>query len=137
MAFSKIDDDVVNSEDIRFLVIFSTQNLIERMRKGDCFNVDATYRLCWQKYPILICSITSQRGKFFGSMAVLSSHEDSETWRGVYQYVHDLNIHPKFRMSDGAKAITRGGVEVFSECSECNDSVRLMCWSHVYRYVKL
>ena len=38
VAFSKIDDDVVDSEDTRFLVIFSTQNLIERMRKGDLFN---------------------------------------------------------------------------------------------------
>ena len=134
VSYSKIDDDVTDPENTRLLVIFTTRNLIERMSKSDNIHVDATYRLCWQKYPILICGVTSDTGTFYGSMVILSSHEDAETWSEVYKYVHDLNIHPKFRMSDGAKAITRGATEVFTDCEECKDSVRLMCWSHTYRY---
>ena len=135
VSYSKIDDDVAHPDDTRVLVIFTTRNLIERMGKTDNVHVDATYRLVWQKYPILICGVTSDTGTFFGSMLVLSSNEDAETWRGVYDYVHSLNIHPKFRMSDGAKAITRGGLDVFANCEEedCKESVRTMCWSHVYR----
>ena len=119
----------------RLTVIFTTGNLLERMRKSSNIHVDATYRLVWQRYPIFICGVTSSTGTFFGSMVILSSHEDAEAWAEVYKYLHSLNIHPKFRMSDGAKAITRGALDVFADCEEedCKESVRLMCWSHVYR----
>ena len=135
VSYSKIDDDVSDPDNTRLTVIFTTGNLIERMRKSSNIHVDATYRLVWQKYPIFICGVTSDTGTFFGSMVILSSHEDAEAWGEVYKYLHSLNIHPKFRMSDGAKAITRGALDVFADCEEedCKESVRLMCWSHVYR----
>ena len=28
-----------------------------------------------------------------------------------------------------------GGEEVFSDCEDCRDSERLMCWSHVHRAI--
>ena len=135
VCYSKIDDDVSDPDKTRLTVIFTTGNLLERMRKSRNIHVDATYRLVWQKYPIFICGVTSSTGTFFGSMVILSSHEDAEAWAEVYKYLHSLNIHPKFRMSDGAKAITRGALDVFADCEEedCKESVRLMCWSHVYR----
>ena len=135
VSYHNIEDDVTDPDDTRIIAIFTTKNLQERMKKSEILHVDATYRLCWQKYPILICGVTSNTGKFFGTMVVLSSHEDSRTWSEVYKYIHSLNIHPKFRMADGSKAITRGGHEAFLDCEECKDSVRLMCWSHTYRYI--
>ena len=45
-------------------------------------------------------------------MAVLSSHEDSESWREVYNFIHNQGLHFKFRMGDGAKEITRAGEDV-------------------------
>ena len=38
-------------------------------------------------------------------------------------------------MGDGAPAITKAGEEVFADCDQCEDSLRLMCWSHVPRAV--
>ena len=43
--------------------------------------------------------------KFSPRMTVLSSHEGTAAWLEIYGYVHSENIHPSFRMSDGAKLI--------------------------------
>ena len=39
------------------------------------------------------------------------------------------------RMGDGAPAITKAGEELFADCDQCEDSLRLMCWSHVHHAV--
>ena len=39
-------------------------------------------------------------------------------------------------MADGAHAITKAGSNVFSNCSDCQYSDRLMCWSHTIRAVQ-
>ena len=39
-------------------------------------------------------------------------------------------------MSDGAQAITKAGSKVFSSCPDCQNSDRLMCWSHTIRAVQ-
>ena len=46
-------------------------------------HIDATYRLNWQGYPVIIVGVSSATGKFFGSLSVLSSHEDSEAWNEI------------------------------------------------------
>ena len=54
-----------------------------------------------------VVEVSSATGKFFGSMSILSSHEDSEAWSEIYGFIHSLNVHPKFRMSASAQAITK------------------------------
>ena len=39
-------------------------------------------------------------------------------------------------MSDGAQAITQAGSKVFSSCPDCQNSDRLMYWSHKIRAVQ-
>ena len=83
----------------------------------------------------MVVGVSSAQGKFFGSFAVLSSHEDTEAWKEIYSFVHRQDIHPRYRMADGAQSITKAGEEVFSDCEDCRDSERLMCWSHVHRAI--
>ena len=40
-------------------------------------------------------------------------------------FVHERGCHPEFRMGDGAPAITKAGEEVFADCDQCEDSLRL------------
>ena len=123
-----------NENETRFCVIFSTKKLLSFLSKSDVLHLDATYRLVWQGYPVLIVGVTSSTGKFYGSMVVLSSHEDSDAIAEIYKFIHDTqDVHPKFRMGDGATSITKAGREIFGECNECNGAQRLMCWSHVHR----
>ena len=50
-------------------------------------------------------------------------------------FVHERGCHPEFRMGDGAPAITKAGEELFADYDQCEDSLRLMCWSHVHHAV--
>ena len=53
---------------------------------------------------------SSPTGQFFGSCAVLASHEDRKTWAAIYKLVHEYNnIFPSFQLGDVAKAITKAG----------------------------
>ena len=70
-------------------------------------------------------------------MTILTSHEDTRALIEIYSFVHSEGIHPRFRMGDGAPAITKAGEEVFGQCShpDCTHATRLMCWSHVHRNI--
>ena len=46
-------------------------------------------------------------------------------------FVHERGSHPEFRMGDGAPAITKAG----EDYDQCEDSLRLMCWSDVHHTV--
>ena len=117
----------------RFVVIFTTNNLLERLKSSSQLHIDATYKLNFQDYPVFLCGVTSENGKFYGTMTVLSSHEDSAAWSEVYQFIHDTGSHFQYFMADGAKAITKAQEKVFSQCEECNPGKRLMCYPHVHR----
>ena len=135
VAYNNIQDEN-EDEETRFTVIFATKRTLAFLKRSNCLNVDATYRLNWHGYPVVVVGCTSTSGKFFASFTALTSHEDSKTWKEIYSFVHSLGVHPKYRMSDGAQAITRAGSEVFSSCPDCQDSDRLMCWSHTIRAVQ-
>ena len=135
VPYENIQDEK-EDEETRFTVIFATKRTLSFLKKSSCLNVDATYRLNWHGYPVVVVGCTSPSGKFFASFTALTSHEDSNTWEEIYAFVHSLGVHPKFRMADGAQAITKAGSKVFSSCPECQNSDRLMCWSHTIRAVQ-
>ena len=67
IPYYSIQDDVENNEKTRFCIIFSTKRLISLLNKCEVFHIDATYRLNWQRYPVMIVGVSSATGKFFGS----------------------------------------------------------------------
>ena len=97
VPYFNIKDDVDDPEDTRFLAIFATKRTLSLLSKSDILHVDATYRLNWNRYPVMIVGVSSAQGKFFGSFAVLSSHEDTEAWKEIYSFVHRQDIHSTFR----------------------------------------
>lgn len=80
----------------------------------------------------MVVGVTNETGNFFPAMSVLTTHEDHAAWEEIYGYIHSLNIHPSFRMADGAEAITLAGENIFGNCQDCQKSSRLMCWSHIH-----
>ena len=120
--------------DARFVVVFSTKRLLEAIPKSDTAHWDATYRLMWQGYPVIIGGVSSETN-FFGTMVVLTSHEDTNAWKHIFNYVHELNIHPRYLMADGSQSITKACYEVFGSCEQCQNLLRLMCWSHTHRAI--
>ena len=103
-----IQDDVEHADKTRLCIIFSTKRLLSFLTKSSTLHIDAIYRLNWQVYPVMTVGVSSVTSKFFGSMSVLSSHEDSEALAEIYAFIHGLIVHPKFRIGDGAQSIKRG-----------------------------
>ena len=104
VCYSNIQDDVESNEELRLVVIFTTLRTLNYLRKTNNLHSDATYRLNYCNFPVMILGPTNITTKFFPTMTVLSSHEDTEAWKEIYGYVHSENIHSSFRMSDGQNA---------------------------------
>ena len=77
----------------------------------------------------MVVGVTNETGNFFPAMLVLTTHEDPTAWEEIYGYIHSLNIHPSFRMADGAEAITLAGENIFGNCQNCQKSSRFICWN--------
>ena len=112
VPLSEIDDS--GEGQVRITIIFGTNKTLENLKFSETFHCDATYRLTWNRYPVFVCGVTNETGKFFPCFAVLSSHEDSLSWRKVFEFVHSYNggTHFKYFMGDGAKSITKAWSEV-------------------------
>ena len=125
-----VDDDE-DIEEVRFGIIVTTKYL-QRNRLVDegLLQVDATYRINWQGFPLFAFGSSSSTGSFFGSGVILSSHEDHKAWEFLFQFVKKQNVEPKINLSDGDNAITKGLKFVFS------NTKRTMCWAHVYKNTK-
>ena len=125
VAYSNIQDDVDSNEDIRVVIIFTTKRILSFLSKQDNVHLDATYRLNWNNFPVMICGVTNATGLFYPSLTVLSSHEDSKAWSEIYEFIHNLGIHPARRMADGSLAITKAGEDVFGSCPHCQNSTSI------------
>ena len=136
VAHAKIEDEN-NDEEVRFVIIFTTKRILRYMKQSNNIHLDCTYRLNWNKFPVCVVGTSNVTGYFFPTMTILTSHEDTRALIEIYSFVHSEGIHPRFRMGDGAPAITKAGEEVFGKCShpDCTHATRLMCWSHVHRNI--
>ena len=136
VAHAKIEDEN-NDEEVRFVIIFTTKRILRYMKQSNNIHLDCTYRLNWNKFPVCVAGTSNVTGLFFPTMTILTSHEDTRALIEIYSFVHSEGIHPRFRMGDGAPAITKAGEEVFGKCShpDCTHATRLMCWSHVHRNI--
>ena len=64
--------------------------------------------------PYTYAVLQIKPGSFFPSFAVLSTHENVENWKTVFQFIHSYSggNYFKFFMGDGVKAITQAWSEV-------------------------
>ena len=68
----------------------------------------------------------------FWRMMKRPGHGTKCTLSTFVQYMREDLIQ---RMVDGTPAVTKAGEELFADCDQCEDSLRLMCWSHVHHSV--
>ena len=63
-AYANNQDDIQKDEETRVCDIFTTKQLLSFLSKSDTIHVDATYRLNWQRYPVMIVEVSNSVGKF-------------------------------------------------------------------------
>ena len=79
IPYSEIHDED-KDEATKFIVIFATKCRLSFLNQGDTLHIDATYRLVWNGFPVIVCGVTGKTGKFHGSFSVLAHDEKAWTW---------------------------------------------------------
>ncbi|CAF1379390.1 unnamed protein product [Adineta ricciae] len=128
------DDDDDGENKFRFFV--STKRLLRTASRSKKIHADATYKLVWQGFPVLIVGTTDMNRQFhwFG-VAVCSNEKTADftfIFRALQEGVSKLDlqkIDPDILIADGSDAIRNGFQSVFGE------KPIVMCWAHMRRKV--
>ena len=126
----------------RFGVVLTTKRLMQSLSDANkaqtgCLHVDATYKLVWQGYPILVLALSDANHKMFPCALGIMSNEDTEAFQFLFSTLQTetekeggQRFQPSLAVADGAAAITAALRDVFGP--GCR---RAMCWAHVIRQV--
>lgn len=118
----------------------ATLNLLERLSELETICIDATYKLNWMGFPLIVLGTVDRNKKFHPLLYGCSSHETTEDYAFIFQSVMDgiekifpqANFQPKKLIADGADAIRNAFYLVFEKSAE----IDIMCFAHVIRNVR-
>ncbi|CAF4227099.1 unnamed protein product [Rotaria sordida] len=100
-------------------------------------HADATYKLIWQGFPVLIVGTTDFNKAFHPFGLAVCSNEKTKDFEFIFNSIQvgmekinkDL-LYPTALISDAADAIKNGFTNIFS--SSYN---QIMCWAHMKRKI--
>jgi hypothetical protein len=133
---SFIDPYSLNDTIPVFRIFVSTKRLLRYAILSEMWQIDATYKLNWQCYPLFPIGVTDMSKNFHPVGWALTSYETTEDFEfvlralkhGVYQTVA-ITYLPKFIMGDAAESIC-------NEVKKLNPIIkRSMCWYHMINRV--
>lgn len=127
------EEKVVDSK-FRFFV--STKTLIRNAIDVERLHTDATYKLNWQGYPVLLIGMTDSNRKFHPFGVCVATNECAADFEFIFralknsvEQLYSTEIDPKVLICDAGKSIHNGFSTVFPHLT--NEIV--MCWSHMRR----
>ena len=127
----------VNHESKSFRVVMTTKHLLKAAGKAKVLQIDATYKVNWNGYPVIVAGVADANKSFFPCMICVVSTETKEDYAFVMQSMkdgarlyHDLDFNPEVVVADMAKSISAAVSEVFP------DAVRRTCWFHLKKAVE-
>jgi hypothetical protein len=105
---------VLESEPVqRFRVIITTRRLLETAAKAQVLHTDATYKLVWGDFPVLVLGVSDMERKFHLTALCFTSDESGEAYNVFLTTVlHEINSMNGFNkvfthlMADCSDAIT-------------------------------
>ena len=127
----KLNSVIPESEDDVFVPNYQADEF-DKAKMHIC--ADATYKLIWQGYPVLIIGATDIGKKFhpFGlSISIKEEHTDFAfifSLKDAVKTLFDVDYQPTTLIADASAAITNGFVEAFESID-----FRVMCWAHLLR----
>jgi len=131
-----IDPLTINHSIPIFRIFVSTRRLLSYAILSDMWQVDATYKLNWQGYPLFPIGVTDMSKQFHPIGWALTSYETTEDFEFVLRALKhgisktmEKNFMPKFIMGDAAEAISKA-VANFNPHLK-----RAMCWYHMINRV--
>uniref|UniRef100_A0A915DS41 MULE transposase domain-containing protein n=1 Tax=Ditylenchus dipsaci TaxID=166011 RepID=A0A915DS41_9BILA len=108
-----------------FCLVWSTPRLWNLQESSDGIQVDATHKLTWLGFPILVCGFSDANRKYFGTCIALSSNEDIWGYEQFFQIVAKDRYVPEILMGDGDQAISTAAENIWPGIK------RGMCKAHM------
>jgi len=125
------DSPKVEEQDLK--IVLSSQRLLNFMPCSDFVQADATYKLTWQGYLIVIMGCRDKNNTFHPFCFAVCKGETSEDYAFVFDSTRKQNPDwsPSILMADGSEAITAGFERVSG--APC---VHLQCFFHVRKNIE-
>jgi len=126
----------IDFESKTFRFLLSTPRLLQNSTKSNSLQADATYKLLWYDFPVIVIG-TSDKDRHFHPYGIsVCSGETSEDFESVFKLLKSGcemfgEYKPNILIADCAEAITNGFTRIFGE-----DITRVYCFFHVMKQVK-
>lgn len=130
----------MNCEDetnVDFRFIATTTTLLKLAVGQDTIHTDATYKITWQGFPLLLVGTTDLYRSFHPFGVAVCTTEQQKDFEFIFASVKqgventfDEKLEPKYLIADAAKAIHNAGLKVFGP-----DLSVLMCWFYMRKAV--
>jgi hypothetical protein len=133
----KDDDEDTEENGCKFRFFLTTKRLLSIAIKSNKIHCDATYKLIWQGFPVLIVGTTDLDRKFHPIGLAVCTEEKQNDFEFIFKAVHDglfgldnSNAYqPEVLIADGSDAIRNAFISIFGS------NQMVMCWAHVRRAV--
>lgn len=126
-----------NEANIEFRFIVSNKLLLKQAIGSRNLHSDATYKILWHGFPILVVGITDLCRKFHPmGVAVCTSEQQKDfefIFAAVKQAIHnifDVEFEPEYLIADAAGAIQNAAKQVFGLFIQI-----IMCWFHAHKNI--
>lgn len=116
-----------------FGIFITTNRLITIVQNSRLIQADATYKLNWNGFPVLIIGSSDMDRKFHQAGIAVTSNESTDDFKFVFEALQKMcgpQYKPETLIGDAADAITNGFQETFGP-----NFTRVYCWAHVIRKV--
>ncbi|CAF3879166.1 unnamed protein product [Rotaria sordida] len=131
------DEDIEEDNENKFRIFISSVRLLNIASISSHLHDDATYKLVWQGFPVLIVGTTDFNKAFHPFGLAVCSNEKSKDFEFIFnsiqvgmQKINKDLLKPTALISDAADAIKNGFTNIFG--SSYN---QIMCWAHMKRKV--
>lgn len=114
-------------------IFFSTKRLLSFTDKSNMVQIDATYKLVWESFPIFVIGCSDQNRVFHPFGISVSGGESHHEFGFVFSAIKKYNTNwtPLYLLSDCADAIELGFRNIIGEPVK-----RLLCFVHVLKNIK-
>ncbi len=120
-----------------FRYFVSSRTLLKMANNVKKIHADATYKLVWQGFPVLVVGTTDESRQFHCFGMGVCTDEKTEDFKFLFSSLKTgaekillSTIDPSTLISDAAKSIQNSFKEVFGE-----EKLVVMCWAHMKKNV--
>jgi hypothetical protein len=129
----------ISFEDTEYFRYFiSSKTMLKMALNADHIHADATYKLVWQGFPVLVIGTTDRNRQFHCFGVGVCTDEKTEDFKFIFNSlknevarIFNTQISPSTLISDAAKSIQNSFRAVFGE-----DVLVIMCWAHMKKNVQ-